>query len=203
MATGRRPRAEVAPRPRGGYRAAVLVATDLRDWLREFADRQYANFRGFPPTRDDARHEWAKAFARYFATGDEADAGTALTPRWSEALHDAVRDAFYADLDLLGPTAHHAAVDFAGAWRAGVDVLAQAPTLTATLSGAMYTFDSYSDLSQRHASLLATLEALFEIPSPDGLTRLGDIANAFHVATTSVTVTATRAPGGATTLQFV
>lgn len=159
--------------------------------LREFSDPDHASFRGFPATQIQARQEWAAAFADYFDQVQEAIVPP--VPGHPALGTSNVETAFFADLGLdLSISAATAAADFAGAWRVGVQAVTPAGSVVDSASNT-YVFISWTNLTVLHGTLLATLQALFEAPSPAAVPRLTELAQAFHTASSglvaSVTIT--------------
>lgn len=171
----------------------MLVANDLRDRLRVFCDEPYASFAGFPTTRDIARDKWATAFAAYFNTVEE-DLLPAV-PGHPSMLHGGVKTAFFNSLGLdLTMSAAAAATDFADAWKAGVTAATPGAPPGATDGTFTYIFAAMQPaaLTTKYTSLQSTLQSLFESPSASGVTRIGEIADAFHAATTGLKLTGTK-----------
>jgi hypothetical protein len=168
----------------------TLDATRLRDKLREFNDPDYSSFRGFPASRDAARQEWAAAFYDYF---NQVKEQPALAPGHPALNTGNVQTEFYNDLDLT-PTisADTAAIDFAGAWKKGVDAVT--PNAAGVEDGTnKYVYLSWTNAATLYTPLYNTLKGLFQAPTTQALQRLTDIANAFHTASSglmaSVTIT--------------
>jgi hypothetical protein len=159
----------------------VLSRDRLRDKLREFCDTQYTSFRGFPPTKADARKEWAAAFDDYISVAEE---DILLPPSSSHPsmLMSNVKTKFEQDLGLDAAPAADAAEDFAGAWEAAIGSITAGAMATDT-TGTTYTFVSFTNVAAKRATLKDTLEALFKKPAAQALPRLTAIADAFHAAT--------------------
>lgn len=162
----------------------MLDAARLVTKLRGFCDPDFASFRGFPTTRDQARQEWAAAFADYFNQVQED-----ISPPVSghPALGTgSVESSFFGDLGLdPSVSAEDTATDFAGAWQQGV--LAVTPgTPAVDSSGNSYTFLSWNNVSTLKSTLFNTLKALFESPSAASVARLTEIADAFHTASSGL-----------------
>ena len=166
----------------------MLQSSFLRDKLRVFADPDYGSFAGFPSTRDAARHAWADAFDDYFDQVEETVPGP--PPGHPALLASGVNAAFYGDLGL-DPTlsAAAAAADFAGAWKQGIQAVAFAAVTDS--SGNVWTPTVWlaATVTSLHATLLATLTTLFGTATTDALTRLGEIADAFHAASSGLIAT--------------
>lgn len=159
----------------------MLSATRLRDKLREFCDPDYSAFRGFPPSKDAARQEWAAAFFDYFDQVQE-DITPPVPANHPSLSTGNVQSAFFGDLGL-DPTisADAAAADFAGAWRQGVLAVTSGGTVTDGASNA-YVFGSWTNAATLYTPLYNTLKNLFSSPTTNALQRLTEIANAFHTA---------------------
>jgi hypothetical protein len=162
--------------------------------LREFCDPAYAGFRGYPTTRDQARTEWAAAFADYFAQVQEA-----IVPPVSghpTLATASVQQAFHDDLGLdTSISAEAAATDFAGAWRQGVQAVTPGSAVTDGTS-VSYVYIAWSNTAALYTPLHDTLEQLFETPSGATVPRLTEIAQAFHVASSGLVATATLTSSG-------
>jgi hypothetical protein len=180
----------------------MLQSTRLRDTLRSFADPDHGSFTAFLVTRDAARHAWADAFDDYFDQVEEAVTGP--PPGHTGLVTAGVNGAFFADLGL-DPTlsAAAAAADFAGAWKQGV--LAVSFAAVTDSSGSVWTPTGFvaATVTSLHAALLATLTALFSAPTNDALTRLGEIADAFHAASSGLVATVSVVSSGGSPLPPV
>lgn len=180
----------------------MLDADRLRDNLRAFADADYGSFTAFPPTRADARQAWADAFSDYF---DQIEEGVPAPPPGHTGLVTAgVNGAFFADLGLdLTLSSAAAAADFAGAWKQGV----QAVTFAAVTDsgGNVWTPSLFvaATVTSLHTTLLATLTTLFGAPTADAPARLGEIAAAFHAASSGLVATVAVVNSSGVTLPTV
>lgn len=173
----------------------MLDHTRLLGKLREFCDKDYAQFRAMPTHRDQARQEWAAAFFDYFDQMVE-DITTPSPPNHASMSTAAVENAFYGDLGLEESiSAAQSAADFAGAWRVGVTAVTAGGAVT-DASMTAYTWVSWSNVGPMHDALLATLTALFEAPSTTMVPRLTEIAQAFHTASDGLIATVTSLTSG-------
>lgn len=181
----------------------MLDASRLRDNLRAFADQDYAPFTEFPRTRDDARHAWAAAFDDYF--GQVAELVPAPPPGHPAFVTTAVDGAFFGDLGLV-PTlsASDAATDFAGAWKAAIRAVSFAAVTDS--SGNVWTPSVFTNVDPLGDALYASLLALFTsfpVPPVTAVARLGDIADAFHAASSGLVATVVVVNSSGVTLPTV
>lgn len=182
----------------------MLKRDRLLGKLREFNDPDYAGFRGFPPSKPAARHEWAAAFDDYISVAEEA----ILRPPGTDDTHPSlvmtgVKSAFEGDLDLGDSiSAATAATDFAGAWKKAIEAITPGPPITDTAT-ATYLFLSFTNTTTKHGTLESTLKALFEAPSTATVPRLTAIADAFHAATDGLEYSATKTVGTTTSTESV
>jgi hypothetical protein len=167
--------------------------------LREFCDAGYTAFHGYPSSRTSARRAWAHAFADYFERVEEAIARPPPPPDSHPSLVlTEVEGSFFADLGLdESISAPASAADFAGAWRAAVEAVTPGPGATdSTLSS--YVFVQFSNVVTLRATLETRLLALFSAPSGSLATRLSEIAQAFHDASTALRAGVTITPSSGT-----
>ena len=165
--------------------------------LRQFSDVGYGSFRGFPNTIVRAREEWSAAFADYFSQVQEGI--TPPVPGHPALALTGVKDAFFAQI-ALEPTvsAALAAADFADAWQSGVGAVTPGSPVVDASSNS-YVFIQFVNVPALGEALRVSLAALFSAPSASALDRLAEIAQAFHTASSalSLSVTITNAAGSA------
>lgn len=180
----------------------MLESNRLRDNLRVFADPDHASFTAFPASKAAARQAWADAFDDYF---DQVEEGVTGPPPGHTGLITAgVDGAFFADLGL-DPTlsAADAAADFAGAWKRGIQAVTFAAVTDSTGNIWTPTVFVAATVTSLHATLLATLTARFSAPTSDALIRLGEIADAFHAASSGLIATVTAVNSSGTPLPAI
>jgi hypothetical protein len=183
----------------------VLESDRLRDGLLVFCDARDPGFVGFPTTRDQARDRWAAAFDDYLSTIEEQIPRPPPPANTHPSLSLAgVKDAFVASL-VLAPigVAATAALDFAGAWQSGVLAITAGGVATDS-AGGTYAFGALTNASALHDGLVATLTPLFSAPTSATRTRIGEIAGAFHTATSGLKASVSyTTPSGATSTVVI
>ena len=177
----------------------MLSADKLQQKLQEFCDPDYLGtppfsprFSGYPGNRDAARTKWAAAFFAYIDDASESHGSHLGHTALSMAT---VQSSFRGDLDLDNSiSAAQAAADFAGAWQSAVAAITAGATTvepanppTAPYSATYSLFQGFTNTTTQHDNLKNTLEALFARPTISVAQRLGQIAAAFHTATTGIT----------------
>lgn len=168
----------------------MLTSDRLKTKLLPFCDPSAPDFDGLPATREQARGRWAAAFDYYIAVIEEAIPRPPPPPDSHPSIVlGGVKDAFLSTL-ALNPVAvaKTAALDFAGAWQAAVVAIKPGGTATDN-AGGTYVFAAFANAPALHDALAATLETLFASPTTDVETRIGKIADAFHLATTGLQAT--------------
>ena len=182
----------------------MLQQSRLLGNLRRFHDVEYGSFEGFPATRDAAREAWAKAFADYISVIEEGFTRPPPPPDAHPTLDLAgVQGAFFADLGLVNATAEDAAIDFAGAWQQAVAAIKPIPLGAPDATTSVYVFTAFGNAASLQGTLKDQLKALFLAPSAMSQARLGEIATAFHTATTGLIGTFSVTTGPNTTTKTV
>lgn len=184
----------------------ALTSDRLETNLLRFCDANEPNFDGFPTTREQARDKWAAAFDDYISVIQEKIAWPAPIADTHPTLVLAqVKKAFFDTLVLApGTVAQAAALDFADAWQAGVAAITAGPGAVDSAGDKYSLFTAFTNVSTLHGNLAATLETLFAAPSRDVKARIGDIASAFHTATSGLQASMTQTkPNGATVVVTI
>lgn len=183
----------------------ALTSDRLESKLLRFCDASDPNFEGFPTTRKTARAKWAAAFDDYLSVIEEKIPRPPPPPNSHPSIQlGDVEGAFFDTLALtpIG-VARSAALDFAGAWRAAIAAIKAGGAATDSAGGS-YAFTAFANASTLHDALANTLEGLFTAPSTGVKARIGEIAEAFHTATTGLmaTVAYTNPSGATSTIQI-
>jgi hypothetical protein len=182
----------------------MLQIQDLTTELQRFADASVPIFAGSPTTRDDARQHWAHAFRIYFAKVTDS-VGSPLTPPQASiqvTFADDVEHAFHDQLQLAPAlSAQDAAADLADAWHAAMRAIKAGLGGTVPPSTTVHAFSKWTPttgsrdvVDDRRDQLATTLAALFTAPAIVAAARLGDIAQAFHAATSGLVAVGSVSP---------
>jgi hypothetical protein len=167
-----------------------LSQDKLRDEIRKFQDPDYSQFDAFPSSPSDAAEKWASAFNTYIQDM-EVISPSSVTPTTSSATFSSVKSAFKNPLTFtVSMTADEdEATELAGAWAAGVNAITLAPGATYG-AGTITVIDPLSTVvSSTKPTLKQNLKNLFDNQSLNAMQRAGELASAFHSATTAAGVT--------------
>jgi hypothetical protein len=179
----------------------ALSSDTLKNKLLLFCDASDANFEGFPTTRKQARDKWATAFDNYLSTIDEKLAWPPPLAGTHPTLVLAKVKSSFFDTLALAPlaVAQPTAVDFADAWQAAIGAIKPGAGGVDSTGMKYSLFTAFTNLTTQYTDLVKALAKLFSVPSTNVKTRIGDIAGAFHTATSGLTAAMTQtAPNGAT-----
>lgn len=180
----------------------ALSSDTLKNKLLLFCDASDSNFEGFPTTRKEARDKWAAAFDTYLSTIEEKLAWPPpLAGKHPTLVLAKVKSTFFDTLALAPlAVAQPTAVDFANAWQAAIAAITPG-TGGADSTGMTYSlFTAFPNLAAQYTDLVKALAKLFSVPTTDVKAQIGDIAGAFHTATSGLMAAMTQtAPNGATT----
>jgi hypothetical protein len=179
----------------------ALSSDTLKNKLLVFCDASDANFEGFPTTRKEARDKWATAFDTYITTIDEKIAWPPpLVGKHPTLLLAKVKSTFFDTLALAPlAVAQPTAVDFGNAWQAAIAAITPGTGGTDSTGMTYSLFTAFTNITLQYADLVKALAKLFSAPTTDVKAQIGDIAGAFHTATTGLLAAMTQtAPNGVT-----